>query len=114
MLDNLLQTRAKMETKRFKMINEGFICAVCGADVPVLEKTARDHCPVCLCSLHIDNNPGDRAADCGGILSPVGIKTGKKGIQIVYKCQKCGISKVNIMADDDDYEFICKLSARGL
>jgi DNA-directed RNA polymerase subunit RPC12/RpoP len=96
------------------MIDEGFVCAVCGADVPPLHKTARDHCPNCLCSLHVDINPGDRAADCGGILSPVGIKNGKKGIQIVYKCQICGMSKVNIMADDDNYDFVCRLSAEGV
>jgi DNA-directed RNA polymerase subunit RPC12/RpoP len=102
-----------LETKRFKMIDEGFVCTVCGADVPSLGRTARDHCPECLCSLHVDINPGDRAADCGGILSPVGIKNGKKGIQIVYKCQKCGMGKVNIIADDDNYEFILRLSQNG-
>jgi hypothetical protein len=61
--------------------------------------------------LHLDVNPGDRAADCGGTLRPVGIKMGKKGIQIRYKCEKCGAEKVNIMADDDNYDKICKLSS---
>jgi DNA-directed RNA polymerase subunit RPC12/RpoP len=100
-----------MQQKRFTMINEGFLCAVCGESVQPLQKTARDHCPRCLCSVHLDNNPGDRAADCGGVLQPVSIRTGKKGIQIVYKCEKCGIEKVNITAPDDDYELICKISA---
>ena len=34
-------------------------------------KSSRDHCPFCLCSLHLDVNPGDRASDCGGIMEPL-------------------------------------------
>jgi DNA-directed RNA polymerase subunit RPC12/RpoP len=102
-----------MENKRFTMIDEGFVCAVCGFSVEKLGKTARDHCPHCLCSLHLDINPGDRAALCGGILRPVGIVTSKKGLQIEYECEKCGTKKRNISAFDDDYELICKVSARG-
>jgi DNA-directed RNA polymerase subunit RPC12/RpoP len=99
-----------METKRFTMIDEGFDCAVCGEAVPPLGKSARDHCPKCLCSLHLDVFPGDRAADCGGVLRPVGIRTGKKGIQIVYNCDRCKAERVNIAAPDDDYDLICALS----
>ncbi|MDR0946672.1 MAG: RNHCP domain-containing protein [Ruminococcus sp.] len=101
-----------MENKRFKMIDEGFVCTVCGRTVEKLGTTARDHCPFCLCSLHLDENPGDRAADCGGILRPVGIKTSKKGIQIEYICEKCKTPKRNIMAADDDYDLICNLSSQ--
>ena len=32
----------------------------------------RNHCPNCLSSLHLDIEPGDREADCGGIMDPVG------------------------------------------
>ena len=28
----------------------------------------RNHCPNCLSSLHVDEEPGDRASDCGGIM----------------------------------------------
>ncbi|MDR0992316.1 MAG: RNHCP domain-containing protein [Ruminococcus sp.] len=100
-----------MESKRFTMINESFVCAVCGQKTEKLKKTARDHCPRCLCSIHLDINPGDRAADCGGILRPVGIINGKKGLQIEYKCEKCGAVKRNITAPDDDYDLICRISA---
>ena len=33
----------------------------------------RNHCPNCLTSLHLDNEPGDRAADCGGQMEPVAV-----------------------------------------
>ena len=39
----------------------------------------RKHCPNCLTSLHLDNEPGDRAADCGGQMEPVAVWVRKGG-----------------------------------
>jgi DNA-directed RNA polymerase subunit RPC12/RpoP len=97
--------------RRFTMIDEGFTCAVCGAEVTPLGKTARDHCPQCLCSVHVDDHPGDRACDCHGILRPIGYDTRKKGAQIIFKCERCGMEKRNITAEDDNFELILKLSS---
>ena len=55
-----------METRRFTKNDSGFICAHCGKEVQPLGYTSRNHCPFCLWSLHLDENPGDRASDCGG------------------------------------------------
>jgi DNA-directed RNA polymerase subunit RPC12/RpoP len=96
------------------MIDEGFTCLVCGREVAPLRYTARDHCPHCLCSLHVDVFPGDRASDCKGVLRPVGTEKGKKGIRIVYECDRCHASKKNISAADDDSDAIIKLSANPL
>lgn len=98
--------------KKFTMIDEDFICLVCGSKVNSLGYTARDHCPNCLCSLHVDNNPGDRLAVCHGILRPVGIEKAKDKFKIVYRCEKCGIIKKNIQANDDSMDLIIKLSVR--
>ena len=96
--------------KRFKMIDEDFICQVCGKNVNHLGYTARDHCPYCLCSLHVDNNPGDRNANCGGILKPVELENGRKDLyKIVYKCKKCGTIKKNIQAIDHSLDVIIKI-----
>lgn len=35
--------------------------------------------PNCLSSLHLDIEPGDREADCGGIMEPVGVWVRKNG-----------------------------------
>ena len=96
--------------RKFTVIDEGFTCTVCGAEVPPLGYTSRNHCNRCLCSLHLDKNPGDRLADCGGVMRPVGIERNKKGLQIVHKCDKCGESKKNIAADDDDYDKIVEVT----
>lgn len=80
-----------METKRFSKNDSGFLCAACGAEVLPLGQSSRDHCPFCLCSLHVDVNPGDRANDCGGIMEPLRVEPHpKKGYVIVYRCRKCG------------------------
>lgn len=99
--------------------NQPFTCANCGFDVPALAGGGyRNHCPRCLCSLHVDVFPGDRANDCHGILRPVGAVPGKKGWVIVSQCERCGEVRRNRAALDepnepDDYDFIIALTTRG-
>ena len=51
----------------------------------------RNHCPNCLTSLHLDNEPGDRAADCGGQMEPVAVWVRKGGEwAIIHRCRLCG------------------------
>ena len=96
--------------KTFTMRDEEFICKNCGKEVSKLEYTARDHCPYCLYSIHIDINPGDRLNTCLGLLKPIGIEKFKDSYKIVYKCLKCGEIHKNIMASDDDMDLIIELS----
>lgn len=104
-----------MDSKKFKMIDEAFTCAVCKSQVNPLSYTARDHCPNCLCSLHVDDNPGDRLCNCHGILRPIGIEKGKKDtLKIVYRCDKCHMIKKNKMANDDNYDLILKVMSNKM
>ena len=99
-----------MDSKRFTMIDEEFVCEVCNKNVSKLEYTARDHCPFCLSSKHLDVNPGDRSSDCGGVLIPVDIEKGKKDTyKIIYKCNKCGEIKKNKMAIDDNFDKVLEI-----
>lgn len=96
--------------KSFEKNDESFICKVCGANVPPLKYSSRDHCNKCLCSIHIDINPGDRANSCLGILRPVSVVTSsKKGYIINYKCDKCKQSHNNKSALDDSFETILQV-----
>ena len=100
-----------MENKRFTKNDAGFICVNCGAEVPPLGYTSRDHCNVCLFSVHVDVFPGDREADCGGRLRPVGTSPHpRKGFEIAYKCEKCGREKKNMAARDDDMKKLIALT----
>ena len=96
--------------KRFTMKDEEFICENCHSNVEKLNYTARDHCPYCLYSKHIDINPGDRQNTCLGLLKPISIEKFKNTYKIIYKCQKCNQIHKNIMATDDDYNKIIELS----
>lgn len=51
----------------------------------------------------MDNEPGDRASLCHGMMEPVGIdQDGKKGFMILHRCTKCRIEKRNKAAIDDE------------
>ncbi len=98
--------------KRFNMIDEGFICENCGEEINPLKYTARDHCPNCLYSKHVDINPGDRLEECQGLLRPIGIEKGKKeDFRIIYECTKCHKIRKNIIAKDDNLDKIIEISA---
>ncbi len=99
-----------MDYAKFTMIDENFICDVCGKEVKKLGYTARDHCPYCLYSKHVDIDPGDRQENCHGLLEPIGIEKNKKGYIIIFKCKKCGMIRKNKVADDDNMDRIIQLS----
>ena len=90
--------------KRFTMIDEDFTCDYCGKQVLKLGYTARDHCPYCLCSKHVDVMPGDRRELCHGKLIPKELEKYKDTYKIVYECDKCHKIRKNIMANDDDFD----------
>ena len=96
--------------KKFNMIDEDFICENCGNKVKKLGYTARDHCPYCLYSKHLDIMPGDRLCNCKGLMKPIGIEKYKNSYKIIYNCSKCHQSHKNIMASDDNFDLIIKLS----
>lgn len=97
--------------KKFNMIDESFICEHCGKNVSKLEYTARDHCPYCLYSKHVDINPGDRANICKGLLKPIDIEKFKDTYKIIYKCEKCNELHKNIIAVDDNMNEIIRISS---
>ncbi len=98
------------ESAKFTMKDEDFKCEICGEMVSALGYTARDHCPKCLCSKHVDINPGDRACICHGVLRPFAIEPGKKDeYKIVYKCDKCRTLKRNKLAKDDNMDLVYEI-----
>jgi hypothetical protein len=96
--------------------NRGFVCINCHAAVaPLTNGSYRNHCPVCLSSVHVDLRPGDRASSCAGLMRPVGlVYRRRKGWQIVHRCERCGTTGVNRVAEGteqpDDVRAIARLS----
>lgn len=85
--------------------SDSFTCKVCGRlVVPTgAGSNHRNHCPNCLSSLHLDIEPGDREADCGGIMEPVGVWVRKNGEwALIHRCRRCGHLSSNRVAADDN------------
>ena len=82
--------------------DESFDCRHCGAAVPPGGAPVRDHCPRCLRSLHVDVVPGDRAADCGGLLDPAALLLESGGQRVIlHRCRACGAER-RVRAHPDD------------
>ena len=101
-----------MNRKNFITINEGFVCQKCGTENLPAQGTCRNHCKECLYSLHVDGEiPGDRASQCHGLMKPILIdQNSKKGFFIVHQCEKCSKKINNKIAEDDNWENICKIN----
>ena len=97
--------------KKFTRVIEDFNCAHCGAVVRGNGYT--NHCPRCLWSRHVDNNPGDRAADCGAMMRPVAAQPAADGFIITHKCEKCSKTIRQKSSPDDDVDALIALTAQN-
>lgn len=93
----------------FKRTIEDFVCEKCGLEVEGNGFT--NHCPQCLWSKHVDVDPGDRKALCGGLMKPTEIQKKAKEYGIVHVCEKCGFTKVNKAQKEDSFDMIVQISA---
>ena len=94
-----------------------FTCKSCGWPVGPAGAGSehRNHCPNCLCSLHVDDEPGDRAAGCGGLMEPVGVWVRKNGEwAIIHRCRRCGRLSSNRVAADDSPVKLMSIALRPL
>lgn len=99
--------RRKYEKGYYKThpCSDSFTCRVCGRLVVSAGAGSghRNHCPNCLTSLHLDVEPGDRAADCGGLMEPIAVWVRNKGEwAVVHRCRRCGALSSNRTAADDN------------
>lgn len=93
--------------------NAGFVCFVCGVVVPPAPTTARNHCPQCFASLHVDDRiPGDRASACGGRMDAIGVEQKDGAWRILHRCRTCGKEIANRLAPDDSTETLTQLITR--
>ena len=94
-----------------------FRCGHCGLDVAVqAQGTAhRNHCPNCLWSRHLDDHPGDRAADCASAMEPIAISVRGDGEWVlVHRCTGCDTVHLNRTAGDDNPLVLLRLAVKPL
>jgi RNHCP domain len=94
--------------RRFTRRTEDFVCGHCGRRVRGTGYT--NHCPHCLWSRHVDVLPGDRAAECGGLMEPVGTLLENGEFVVVQRCVRCGRMWRNRTAANDDRDVVIALS----
>lgn len=94
--------------KRFTRRKEDFVCENCGEHVKGDGYT--NHCPNCLCSKHVDINPGDRMSECQGMMRPTSLEKARNGFVVILVCERCGRTKKNKTAKNDNMEKIIELS----
>lgn len=90
---------------------ENFECENCGTLVNGTGFT--NHCPNCLWSKHVDVDPGDRLADCGGMMKPSGLEKRGETFMIVHVCQKCGFKRLNKAEKGDNFNELIKISSES-
>jgi hypothetical protein len=105
-------------TRARRRSQTSFRCRNCRLDVPLDAPGTqhRNHCPNCLWSRHLDaGTPGDRAADCGGSMEPIGVSVRIDGEwALVHRCAGCATVSVNRIAGDDNPFALMRLAVRPL
>ena len=58
----------------------------------------------------MDNNPGDRANQCEGMMMPIDYEVKRSGNYfIIHKCLRCGAIKRNKVSPKDHLEMLMKI-----
>ncbi|MEI6528654.1 MAG: RNHCP domain-containing protein [bacterium] len=96
--------------KLFQKKIEDFVCGKCGEMVTGNGFT--NHCPKCLWSKHVDINPGDREAVCGGMMKPIGVEFEKGEYFLIHECEKCGFSRRKAVEKSDNFDEVVKISKK--
>ncbi len=102
--ENKRRTYVKGYYKKYPC-SDSFICKNCGWAVNQngAGTDHRNHCPNCLCSVHLDITPGDRSADCGALMEPIAVWVRKGGEwALIHRCRMCGSMSSNRIAADDN------------
>lgn len=106
----LREERFANSLRGFTRTIEDFICEKCGARVTGNGYT--NHCPSCLWSKHVDENPGDRASLCGGEMEPMSLKVQGGARIILHRCGRCGFTRRQHASASDSAEALAALSTR--
>lgn len=106
-----------------------FKCVSCGAMVSTARESSgvnnRNHCPLCLCSRHVDEfKAGDRLSACHSRMPAIGLTfkrspqkftRGAPGeLMLIHRCAGCGKIVINRAAADDDALQLYRLSLASL
>ena len=85
--------------------SDTFRCQHCRAEIPraAFGTEHRNHGPLCLWGVHVDERPGDRRAACRGGMEPIAVWVrDSEEWALVHRCGTCHVVRVNRSAGDDN------------
>lgn len=94
--------------KSFIKNEENFTCEKCGHRM--IGNGYTNHCSKCLYSKHVDINPGDRMAKCGGLMEPLDFEVKSGEYIVTHRCVICGHKKKNKLSKEDNHDIFHELS----
>jgi hypothetical protein len=112
-----LGSKTRPGPRRANDARHWFHCVRCSQPITAqAQGTAhRNHCPWCLWSRHLDETPGDRAADCGGAMEPIAVWLRPGGEwAIIHRCRSCGELHSNRVSGDDNEVALMAIAVRAL
>ncbi len=93
--------------KSFVRNKEDFTCENCGAFIKGNGYT--NHCHECFYSKHVDIQPGDRLATCGGLMKPISVQGSTNNLTITQECMMCGFKRNNKIQEVDNVSALINL-----
>lgn len=112
-----MQKSGRNADYRIEPCTETFTCRACKRLIAPEDagSSHRNHCPHCLTSIHADNQPGDRASLCKGMMEPVSVWVKKNGEwAVIHKCRSCGTLSSNRIAADDNMYLLMEIAMKPL
>lgn len=92
----------------FQRTTENFACEHCGAFNTGNGYT--NHCPHCLWSRHVDEDPGDREESCGGMMRPAALVGSSPKYRILHVCESCNTERLNNVQPLDSTDALVELA----
>jgi hypothetical protein len=86
---------------------EDFTCEHCGSVNHGDGYT--NHCSSCLHSKHVDIDPGDRAAECQGLMAPIDVLLERGRHVLVHQCTRCGVQRRCRTSAGDDVDAMVEI-----
>jgi hypothetical protein len=115
--DEQAERGGRHANERAERAAASFRCVHCRTDVSTSAPGTlhRNHCPFCLWSRHVDDEPGDRAADCGASMEPIAMTVRGDGEWVlIHRCSGCGVLHANRIAGDDNPLLLLRVAVRPL
>jgi ribosome biogenesis GTPase len=106
-----------MKCKKQLPYKDAFKCSVCETFNVTANSGSkhRNHCYNCLSSVHLDEEPGDRASGCHGVMDAIGVWVRKNGEwAIIHRCRICGVLSSNRIAADDNPALLMSIAVKPL